>query len=218
MRRAWKDAWLVSVAGTLGLGLTLLSSSVLTAAEDPAELKLIPVDPKVIEAREKSLAKAKAAPEGAELVAYLDCGTQRQSVTTDRVKIALTQGKPYLFRSEAKDVGPTEPTIFFHESQVVFKITGLDRTGRYLAEVSWWDYDDGSRTQSVVVGSADSRLVRLAVPAIRLPNYETDAQMPARRRFSLPATFARGGEMQLTVGCVTGANAVISELWIWQMK
>jgi len=210
MKTTWKDARLLAV------GLALLSSSVLTAAEDPVEPKLIPVDPKVIAAREKSLVKA--APEGAELVAYLDCGTQRLSLTTDRVKIALTQGKPYLFRSEAKDVGPTEPTIFFHESHVVFKITGLDRTGRYLAEVSWWDYDDGSRTQSVLVGSPDSRLVRLAVPAIRLPNYQTDAQKPARRRFSLPATFAREGEMQLTVGRVTGANAVISELWIWQMK
>jgi hypothetical protein len=210
MRRAWKGVWLLAV------GMTLLGGSMLTAAEESTEPKLIPVDPKVIAAREKSLVKA--APEGAKLVAYLDCGTQRQSVTTDRVKIALTQGNPHLFRSEAKDAAPTEPTIFFHESQVVFKITGLDRTGRYLAELSWWDYDDGSRSQSVVVGSPDSRLVRLAVSAIRLPNYETDAQMPARRRFSLPATFARDGEMQLTVRRVTGANAVISELWIWQIK
>lgn len=216
MRTAWKDMWLPPVAAALAVGMALLPGSVLTAAEAPPEPKLIPVDPKVIEAREKSLAKA--TPEGAELVAYLDCGTQRESVTTDRVKIILKQGKPYLFRSEAKDVGPTEPTIFFHELQVVFKITGLDRTGRYLAELSWWDYDDDSRTQSVVVGSPDSRLVRLAVPAIRLPNYQTDAQKPARRRFSLPATFARDGEMQMTVGRVTGANAVISELWIWQMK
>lgn len=123
MRSAWKDRRLVSVAGVLGVGLALLHGSMLTAAEDPAELKLIPVDPKVIEARAKSLAKA--APEGAELVAYLNCGTQRESVTTDRVKVALTQGKPHLFRSEAKNVGPTEPTIFFHESQVVFKISEL---------------------------------------------------------------------------------------------
>jgi hypothetical protein len=202
--------------GVPAVGLALLWSAVATAAEHPDEPKLIPVDPKVIQAREKSLAEA--APEGAELVAYLDCGTQRRSTTTDRAKITLVQGRPYHFRSEAKDVEPTQPTIFFHETEVVFKISGLDRAGRYLAELTWWDYDDGSRTHSVLAGSPDRRLVRIAVPAIRLPNYRTDAQKPARRRFSLPATFARDGELQVTVRNVTGANAVISELWIWQMK
>ena len=54
-------------------------------------------------------------------------------------------------------------------------------------------------------------------PAIRLPNYRDAGQLPAERRFALPATFAQDGRMQLTIACVTGANAVISELWIWEM-
>ena len=132
------------------------------------------------------------------------------------MKIALAEGKPYRFAAEAEGVAPTEPTIFFHESQVVFEISGLDRSRRCMMGLTWWDYDDGSRTQSVLVASPDRRRVRLAVPAIRLPNYTTDGQPAMERRFSLPVTFARDGRMQLVVLGVTGANAVVSELWIWQ--
>lgn len=198
------------VCGGVGFG------SMATAAEDPAEVKLIPVDREVMAAREKALADA--APEGAKLVAYLDCGSQRESTTSDAVKIALIQGKPYQFRSEAEGVAPTQPTIFFHEEQVVFKLSGIERGKRYLIGLTWWDYDDGSRTESVLIASPDARMVRLAITAIRLPNYTTDGQLPAEKRFSLPVTFAREGEMRLVVLGVTGANTVVSELWIWELE
>lgn len=214
MRGTAKMAPRSAVAALLGVCLAI-SASLSVAGEDPAEPKLIPVDPKTIFAREKSLAEA--APEGAKLVAYLDCGAQRESTTTDAVKIAFVQGKPHRFQSEAEGVLPTQPVIFFHEQEVVFTLSGLDRTKRYLAGLTWWDYDDGGRTQSVVVASPDRRRVRLAVTAIRLPNYTTDEQLPAEKRFQLPVTFARDGRMQLTVLHVTGANAVVSELWIWEM-
>ena len=57
---------------------------------------------------------------------------------------------------------------------------------------------------------------QLCIPAIRLPNFKDDGQLPAEKRFTLPVTFAREGKMQLAVHLVTGVNAVISELWIWQ--
>lgn len=201
--------------GLATAALALQPGPVVAAEDEAKEPRLIPVDPKTIAEREKWLAKK--APEGATLVAYLNCGTQRESTTSKTVKIALVQGRPYAFQSEAKGVPPTQPTVFFHEQQVVFQLSGLDRGKRYLAGLVWWDYDDGSRTQSVVVGSPDRRLVRLAVTAIRLPNYTTDEQPPAEKRFRLPATFARDGRMQLAVHHVTGANAVVSELWIWQL-
>jgi hypothetical protein len=198
-----------ALAAAAGLG------PVAVAGDDAPKIKLIPVDLEVIAAREKELAAA--APEGARLVAYLDCGCQEKSATTDRVTIAFQRGKPYRFGSEAKEVLPTQRTVFFDESQVAFQLSGLDRAGRYLAGLTWWDYDDGGRTQSVVIGSPDGRRVRLAVTAIRLPNYTSDGQPPAERRFSLPATFSQNGQMQLTIHHVTGANAVISELWIWEL-
>jgi hypothetical protein len=214
MKPMTRIAMVSAMAAALGACL-VFAPSPSAAAEDPDEPKLIPVDPKTIAARERSLAQA--APEGAKLVAYLDCGAQRESTTTDAVKIALVQGKPYRFPSEVKDVPPTQPVIFFHEREVVFTLKGIDRGKRYLAGLTWWDYDDGGRTQSVVVASPDRRRVRLAVTAIRLPDYTTDEQLPAEKRFPLPVTFTRDGQMQLAVLHVTGANAVVSELWIWEM-
>ncbi len=82
---------------------------------------------------------------------------------------------------------------------------------------SWWAYDNGSRTQSVVVGSPDGRLVRLAVSAIRLPNFKDSKQLPAERRFQLPVVFSQDGKLRLVVQRVDGGNTVISELWVGQL-
>jgi hypothetical protein len=191
------------------------STSVAAAEEKPAEVTLLPANPEAVAERRRALSEA--GPRGARLVAYLDCGSQRQSAAADPVKITWIPGQVYQFRSEAPGVGPTQSSVFFDAAQVVFDLDGLDRAKHYLAGLTWWDYDDGGRTQSVVAGSPDGRLVRLAVSAIRLPNYTSDAQPPDERRFHLPVVFARDGRMRLSVEQVTGANVVISELWIWQL-
>ncbi len=186
------------------------------AAEEKPEVKLLPDDKKSVAARVKSLTES--APKGATLVAYLNCGTQRQSAVGRDVKITWKSGEPYIFRSDAQGVPATQPTIFFGADRVEFELSGLDRSRRYMVGLTWWDYDAGGRAQQVAVGSPKGRLVRLAIPAIGLPNYTVAGQLPAERRFSLPVTFARDGRMNLIVQRVTGANAVISELWIWQLE
>jgi len=214
MRRLIRVAWLLAIMAGLAAGPGPGRSSIARAADDPADVTVLAAEADALAARQTSLADA--APEGTKLVAYLDCGTQRESSTSEEVKITWVSGKPYRFQSEAAGVPATQPTIFFDESEVVFRLDGVDRARRYTVGFTWWDYDDGGRTQSVLVGSPDGRLVRLAVSAIRLPNYESDGQLPAERRFQLPAVFARNGQMRLTVQRVTGANVVISELWIWR--
>jgi hypothetical protein len=185
------------------------------AADDSQAVKLISASREAIAGREKSLAEK--APKGAKLVAYLDCGTERESAAIDKVKIVCVSGKPHQFASEAPGVPATQATIFFDPEQVVFEVRGLDRARRYLAGLSWWDYDNSSRTQSVLVGSPDGRLVRLAVPAIRLPNYKDSKQLPAQRQFQLPVVFSQDGKLRLVVQRIDGANAVISELWIYPL-
>ncbi len=184
-------------------------------ADDAQAVSVVPGNPEAIAAREKMLAEK--APKGAKLVAYLDCGTQRESTAVEKVKIVCVSGRPHQFVSEAPGVPATQATIFFDTDQVVFEIRGLDPARRYLAGMTWWDYDNSSRTQSVLVGSPDGRLVRLAVPAIRLPDYKDSQRLPAERRFQLPVTFSQDGKLRLVVQRVDGANAVISELWIWQL-
>ncbi len=216
MRRTTRLVLFFAAAFVLRPGALLETSSAARAADNPAEPKLLPADPAAIAAREKALAEK--APKGAKLVAYLDCGAQRESQGAGKVKITWVPGMVHQFLSETKGVPPAQATIFFGESEVVFKIAGLDGDRRYMAGLTWWDYDNGGRTQSVLLSSPDGRSVRLAVPAIRLPNYIADKQLPAERRFALPVVFAEAGRLQLTVQLVTGPNAVISELWIWQLN
>ena len=215
MKRIGGAAFSLAATSVLAMcGMFTFGQGTATAA-DPESAQLFTVDAKAIAAREKALAET--APDGAKLVAYLDCGTQRESTTSEEVRITWAGGKCYEFKSEAEGVSPTQSTVFYDDAQVVFELSGVDRGRRYMAGLSWWDYDNGGRSQSVLVGSPDGRAVRLAVPAIRLPNYTDDGQLLAERRFLLPVTFARDGKMRLTVQGVTGANTVISELWIWQL-
>jgi hypothetical protein len=184
--------------------------------QEKPKSQLLPDDPKAVAARVKALSES--APQGGKLAAYLNCGTQRQSAAGKDVTISWKSGQPYLFRSEAKDVPATQPTIFFDANRVAFELAGLDRARRYMVGLTWWDYDAGGRTQMVTVGSPDERTVRIGVPAIGLPNYTESGQLPGQRQFHLPVTFAREGRMSLVVQKVTGANTVISELWVWQIK
>jgi hypothetical protein len=199
----------------VGYGALAIGPRAGLSADDSQAEKLIAANPDAIAQREKAISEK--APKGAKLAAYLDCGTQRESANSGKVKIKCVSGRPYQFPNEAPGELSTQATIFFDSERVVFEISGLDRSRRYTAGLSWWDYDNGGRTQSVLVGSPDERLVRLAVPAIRLPNYKESKQLPAERRFHLPVVFSQDGKLRLVVELASGANAVISELWIWQL-
>lgn len=185
-------------------------------AQDPAEPKLIPVEDKVIQRRVEELQKA--CDDTRQLVAYLDCGAQRESVPAQGVKITAVAGKPYRFASEAADVPETLSTVAFHESRIVLEISGLDPQKQYEAGVIWWDYDDGQRTQMVTVASPDRRQVQIAIPAARLPNYKSAKQKPESKTIALPIRMAREGKLQLLIQPVTGPNAVVSEIWVVEKK
>jgi hypothetical protein len=185
-------------------------------AQDSSEPKLIPVEEKVIQSRVEELKKA--CDDTRQLVAYLDCGTQRESVPAEGVKITWVAGKPYRFASEATDVSETLSTVAFDESRVVFEISGLDPQKQYEAGVVWWDYDDGQRTQMVTVASPDRRQVQMAIPAARLPNFKNAKQKPESKKITLPIRMARDGKLQLLIQPVTGPNAVVSEIWVVEKK
>lgn len=200
---ALATCFLASVAGSV------------VGAENP-QFPLIPIDQKVLADRIKSLADE--APEDAKLVAYLDCGSQLETSAESPVAIKKLKGDAYKFRADEVKVPATQPTIFFDSDRVVFDLSGIDRTGHYVVGLTWWDFDAGGRAQMVMVASHDKRKVRIAVPTIGLPDYTKSQKGPAQKQFRLPATFANDGKMQLAVIQAAGPNAVISELWIWQVE
>ena len=85
----------------------------------------------------------------------------------------------------------TQASVAFDTARVVFEISGLDPQRHYEVGLTWWDYDNGARTQMVTVGSPDHRQVQMAIPAIRLPNFRDAQQKPAEKQFSLPVRLAR---------------------------
>jgi hypothetical protein len=200
---------------SLTVCLVVLVASPIAAAEGPLP-PLVPVVQKAIAERVKTLTEE--APKGATLVAFLDCGSQAETAKDSPVGIKKVKGEPYRFPADGVEVLPTQPTVFFDADRVLFELNGIDRTGRYLVGLTWWDFDAGGRTQMVMVASHNKRNVRIAVPAIGLPDYMNSKKLPAQKQFTLPATFAKDGKMQLAVIQAAGPNAVISELWIWQLK
>jgi hypothetical protein len=195
----------------------LVLGAVVTAwPQEAAEPKLIPVEPKAIETRCAELKKACG--DVGQLVAYLDCGSQKESVPAEGVKVTWVSGKAFAFPSDATDVPASAATVAFDESRLVFEISGLDPRKNYEAALSWWDYDDGQRTQQVTVASSDRRQVQIAIPAARLPNYRQAKQKPDTKRVALPVQMARDGKLLLLIEPVTGPNAVVSEIWIVEKK
>jgi hypothetical protein len=185
-------------------------------SQDQSEPELLPVKDKVIQDRVAELKKA--GDDTRQLVAYLDCGTQRESVPAEGVKVTLVSGKPYRFPSDVADVPETLTTVAFDETRMVFEISGLDPQKQYEVGVEWWDYDDGQRTQMVTVASPDRRQVQIAIPAARLPNFKHAQQKPEGKKIPLPMRMARDGKLQLLIQPVTGPNAVVSEVWVVEKK
>jgi len=195
------------------VGVVMLTAVAVRAAE-PEEMKLIPVSDEVIAARVKTLAAE--APKGAKLVAYLDCGSQQSTAKDSPMGIKLLKGEAYQFPPPEKEMPVTQPTVFFDGSRVEFLLSGIKRTGRYVVGLTWWDYDANGRAQLVAVTSPDGRSVRVPIPATGLPDYTVSGKPAEQKQFMLPATFAKDGNMKLFVQNITGGNAVISELWIWE--
>ncbi len=207
-------------AAMLLLSCVLINTNRAVAAE--AEVKLLPVNEAAVKSRIKDLGEK--GPKGSKLVAYLDCGTQSKSTISKELTVDWVPSSVYQFPFEAdpslknaKAFLPAYPTVFFDNAGVKFRLKGIDRKKKYLVGLTWWDYDASGRAQAIIVGSLDMRLVRIAVSAIGLPNYLVDKQPAGEKRFTLPVTFARKGEMQITIQNASGANAVISELWIWEL-
>jgi hypothetical protein len=165
-----------------------------------------------IEALQESL------PEGSELAAFLDCGRQTEVGGSEEgdLKIEILNGESYCFAGglDVEGAFASQANVQYDAGSVSAKISGLDAGKKYRVAFSWWDYDDGGRTQMVVAKSPDQRSVRMPVPAIRVPDYETSGQLPGVKEFPLPMTVVKDGEMLLTFQLITGSNALVSEIWI----
>jgi type 1 glutamine amidotransferase len=142
------------------------------------------------------------APNGHEEIAYLDCGSATE-VRGGNVVIRRTAGMEYRFGGAASP----QHTID-HGKEIVYEISGLDAAADYVLGFSAWDADLGSRRQSL---EADGTVL---LPDFQPLAYHADKPTCTRIHLPLPRNLTADGKATITVKCLAGPNAVISEIWL----
>ena len=160
-------------------------------------------------------------PEGAKLLAYHDCGgigSWRPEGHEVRI-VAPANAKRWTFKpknasTEISGVPSQHFTVLYDDALLTFEIDGLDKTKKYLLNVVWWDFDANGRIQSLTVQSPDLSMTKILRPGTSLPNFEVSGQLPKTISVMLPMAFVRNGKLVLNVSGESGANVVVSEIWI----
>jgi len=156
-------------------------------------------------------------PEGATLQAYLDCGGTGRLEKGVKI-IPPENAKPWTFKPktpvEIAGVPSQHFTVQFDPARLSFMLEGLDRSKKYQLNVVWWDFDANGRVQSLTVQSPDLSMVRILRPGISLPDFEISGLLAKTVSVMLPLAFVRDGKLTLNVNAESGANVVVSEIWI----
>ena len=133
-------------------------------------------------------------------VCYFDCG----GVDSGRQLIRVVRGKPYTWDGAEAPCG----SVLFDEKAVEFQIDTLDPRKRYALGFSWWDRDANGRVESVIVGGT-TLIAKRALPT----------KAAATTAVSLPAESYRNGKLNITfTNDANVPNAVVSEIWLWEMS
>ena len=150
------------------------------------------------------------------LLAYIDCGLQMAS-EDGKVAIRQQRGKRWVLRgSEAvKDVAASHRDIVFDDNGIVFEIRGLDSKRNITLHLTWWDFNNNGRKQSVWASRTSSSAAQQIHPPTALPAWEGGKeQPPARVAADIPRSLINHGKVTVTIRNEHGANAVIGELWV----
>ncbi|MBP7950861.1 MAG: ThuA domain-containing protein [Verrucomicrobiales bacterium] len=141
-------------------------------------------------------------PNGSEDLIRLDSGTTVNASRKD-VRIRRIEGTAYQFG----DAALPQATVDFGAT-VSYEITGLDAAGTFLLGITAWDADNGGRIQSL---SIDGEPV---LPKFHPLAWHEDKPTHMRLQVPVPAKAASDGKITVTIKCLAGPNAVVSEVWL----
>lgn len=102
-----------------------------------------------------------------------------------------------------------------HEKQVSIKLEGIDPGKSYHLGMSWWDYGNGGRIQSVRATSIDGEVQKMLVKPTVLPGWTKDKKPAASFVVALPSEVNMDGSATLLVEKSKGPNAVVCEAWLY---
>jgi hypothetical protein len=150
------------------------------------------------------------------LVGYLSGGLQERSDLDKNIVFSQVQGQGWTCpeMQKVENLPPTQRALTFSDVSLKFAVKGLDPAKRYALGLTWWDYNNAQRLQSISgKGIKDTRSFKLLDTTL-LPNYLSAKQLPGTVMLAIPAELSRQGELSLTIQKEGGANAVVSEIWL----
>ncbi|MEP4077274.1 hypothetical protein [Haloferula sp.] len=107
-------------------------------------------------------------------------------------------------------------TNLFGSKMLELKLEGLKTDREYQVMASWWDTGRlARRIQMIEALSMDGETVEKVVEPVTLPSWR-DKKMPSTVSFEIPDSVRVGQTVRLRVSKVSGVNANVSELWVYE--
>lgn len=149
-------------------------------------------------------------PDGHALAAYVDCGGAEPPDAGKVRRFTLLQGAPVA----VPDGSGSLSSAVMHENAVTYRLDGLDPDTDYVLGLTWWDFDDAGRRQSLQIGTGNPTAWSTLLPAGRPLAFHRGKPTWAHVLLPLERSRVSGGQVIVAVTNEGGTNAVVSDLWV----
>lgn len=187
------------------------------AAARQAGAAASPVTPLAPAVREAVLAGLRErTPKGYRVACYLDCGPEAADGQKGGPELRLASGQAHAWA--AGDPAQARlATVAFDGKEVAFAAAGLNPKKTYLVGFTWWDYDHDTRAESVWAAPAQGGQPVKVVDKTPLPS-GTAGKSAEQKAFAVPPALVAGGGVRILFRNEGQANAVVSEVWLWESE
>jgi type 1 glutamine amidotransferase/HEAT repeat protein len=192
-----------------------LVAEALKNASAKSDLKALQHDKGRSEIYKKELAKR--APAAYRLAAYLDCGPDAEDGAKSGPLLECGSGAPYAWAGSEAAAPERFGTVAFDGSKVVFRATGLSPRKTYAVGFTWWDYDHGTRHQSVWMAPGKGQKATQVLGKTKLP-YGGAKEPPQEKLVAVPRDLYADGSLRIEFRREADQNAVVSEIWLWESE
>ena len=180
-----------------------------------AESKALRPDKARSEIYKKELAKR--APAGYRLAAYLDCGPDTEDGAKGGPAVECLSGSAWAWPGAEAAAPERFGTVAFDGAKVAFSVSGLNPRKSYAVGFSWWDYDHGTRQQSVWMATGKGQKATRVLEKTKLP-YGNGGERPQEKLVAVPRDLYADGGLRIEFRREADQNAVVSELWLWESE
>jgi len=187
-------------------------AKVVSPSKPIIEGRYYPVVQEELDARVRQIERGLG--QGERLLIYADCGRVWDKTAPSGETISV-EGDAYLFPG-SRDVFESEYAFGYVVSgnPARLQIEGLRPGRKYRLSVSWWDFDNGGRIQSIRLLSKDGSRSSPALEPTALPAYYERNELGKTYSLDIPRELVEAGSFDCLIELLRGPNAVISEAWL----